>query len=155
MAARKNITRIPAVDRILDRVLVHADGCWEFTGATTAGYGMVMLGRGVGTARAHRVVYEDCVGPIPAGMTLDHLCHNTRCVNPGHLEPTTRRENTLRQWAAGRSNAGAANRAKTHCKHGHPFDGANTYHYDRQRRCRACSRENARRYAARRKEALP
>jgi WhiB family redox-sensing transcriptional regulator len=33
------------------------------------------------------------------------------------------------------------NAGKTHCKHGHPFDAANTYYtVDGERRCRACRR---------------
>lgn len=31
-------------------------------------------------------------------------------------------------------------KAKTHCKHGHPFDESNTSYYRSQRVCRACKR---------------
>ena len=32
--------------------------------------------------------------------------------------------------------------SKTHCKHGHPYDAANTYYtHDGRRRCRTCLRE--------------
>jgi hypothetical protein len=34
---------------------------------------------------------------IPDGLTLDHLCRNKSCVNPDHLEPVTREENTVRK----------------------------------------------------------
>jgi hypothetical protein len=46
---------------------------------------------------AHRWVYEQIVGPIPAGMTIDHLCRNKPCVNPDHLEPVTHAENLRRR----------------------------------------------------------
>lgn len=46
--------------------------------------------------RAHRVVYESLVGPIPAGLELDHTCRVRRCVNPDHLEPVTHAENQRR-----------------------------------------------------------
>ncbi len=69
---------------------------------------------------AHILTYERYVGEVPAGLTLDHLCRVTRCVNPEHLEPVTRGENTRRQLAA----TGHHNSARTHCKHGHPFEGA-------------------------------
>jgi WhiB family transcriptional regulator, redox-sensing transcriptional regulator len=48
---------------------------------------------------------------------------------------------------------GHPNAHKTHCKHGHPFDAANTYYAaNGERRCRACRRARlarARRLAAR------
>lgn len=65
--------------------------CWVWLGALSPeGYGRV------GTKYAHRIVYEQHVGPIPPGLQLDHLCRNTRCVNPAHLEPVTRAENLAR-----------------------------------------------------------
>lgn len=45
---------------------------------------------------AHRFVYEFYKGPIPEGLTLDHLCRNPSCVNPDHLEPVTHAENCRR-----------------------------------------------------------
>ena len=43
---------------------------------------------------------------------------------------------------AGRVPAGHPQASKTHCKHGHPFDAANTYYTrDGRRRCRTCLRE--------------
>jgi hypothetical protein len=46
--------------------------------------------------RAHRWMYEQIVGPIPEGLTLDHLCRVKACVNPDHLEPVTSAENVRR-----------------------------------------------------------
>lgn len=71
------------------------DGCWEWTGATDpTGYGRFFVD---GTMQyAHRWSYETFVGPIPAGLDIDHLCRVRRCVCPGHLEAVTRRENLLR-----------------------------------------------------------
>jgi hypothetical protein len=43
---------------------------------------------------------------------------------------------------AGRVPAGHPQASKTHCKHGHPFNAANTYYTpDGRRRCRTCLRE--------------
>lgn len=44
----------------------------------------------------HRVSYTIRVGPIPEGLTLDHLCRNRACLRPSHLEPVTNLENVRR-----------------------------------------------------------
>lgn len=70
--------------------------CWDWQGAVHyTGYGQVDS-RTYGTSMAHRFIYELHRGPIPEGLTLDHLCRNTTCVNPAHLEPVTAAENTRR-----------------------------------------------------------
>jgi len=94
--------------------------------------------------QAHRVLYEWTVGPVPAGLELDHLCRVRRCVRPSHLEPVSRRENLLRGVTIP-----AAHVAKTHCPAGHPYVGANLELRPRGYRvCRTCHRERSRRRAA-------
>jgi hypothetical protein len=75
------------------------DACWLWTGAiSTEGYGRITWDyRNTG---AHRVSYQELVGPIPDGLMLDHLCRVRHCVNPAHLEPVTNAENTIRGIAA-------------------------------------------------------
>jgi hypothetical protein len=115
-------------------------GCWLWGGFVDKdGYGSALVknpnghGRGL-TRRAHRVVYERCRGPIPEGLTLDHLCKVRCCVNPAHLEPVTMRENVMRG-----DGITAQNAQKTHCKRGHEFSTANTYvEKSGGRTCRAC-----------------
>jgi hypothetical protein len=71
--------------------------CWIWQrGIDAAGYGRV-----AGT-RAHRVFYERHVGPIPEGLTIDHLCRVRSCCNPAHLEPVTAVENVSRGHLARR-----------------------------------------------------
>lgn len=79
------------IEQLRDKFLI-GDGCWEWTGAKTrGGYGHLKVkGKNL---RAHRVVYEWLVGPIPPGTELDHLCYNVGCVRPDHLQPVTHREN--------------------------------------------------------------
>lgn len=137
------------LERLLERIVVDLSGCWVWQGSIAPnGYGRMGIGqRSRGTKRTvytHRLSYELYVGPIPAGRELDHLCRNRACCNPGHLEPVTRRENTLRGDAP--ALLAQINGAKTHCIHGHPFDEANTtLRHGGGRRCRACSRERHRR----------
>lgn len=75
--------------------LIDPGDCWLWTGTIRPdGYGQVTVGRK--QQRAHRLVYELLVGPIPEGLTLDHLCRNPPCVNPDHLEPVTLKINIER-----------------------------------------------------------
>jgi hypothetical protein len=134
----------PAVDpavRFWPRVNRGPD-CWEWTGARlkNGGYGVFWDGRR--NVKAHRWAYEHLVGPIPPALTIDHLCRNTACVRPDHLEPVTNRVNILRGTAPSAQSA-----RKTHCVNGHPF----THHNGSQRRCRTCLRATHRRYRERQK----
>lgn len=124
-------------------------GCWIWLGGRDRkGYGKFWYGatRRTSSGRAHRFAVEFFRGPIPPGLEPDHLCRNTSCVNPDHLEVVTRRENLLR----GNSPVGV-NARKLHCSYGHPFTKENTHILrwksngkDRYcRSCRACNRRRA------------
>jgi HNH endonuclease len=129
----------PLGERILESTRVTATGCWEWTRVKTPeGYGSIYVGSRVdGTRRiekAHRVVYELAVGPIPDGLWLDHLCGNRACCNPAHLEPVTARQNSHRS-----DSPAGINSRKTHCTRGHRYDEGNTRYDKRGKRyCRAC-----------------
>jgi hypothetical protein len=136
---------LPTKDRLLRHREVSPSGCWLWTGAVQPnGYAMTTVGSRAGGAKrqkayVHRLAYEEWVGPIPGGKELDHLCRVRRCFNPEHLEPVTRRENTLR--GDGPELLGAINGDKTHCKWGHPFDKQNTRpRPGGGRTCLACER---------------
>lgn len=121
-------------------------GCWVWDGGTEAKgrYGKFWVdGRYV---RAHRWSYERHAGPIPPGMTLDHLCEQTLCVNPEHLEPLPIRDNQLRSHRSLATNA-----YKTHCKRGHPFNSRITVAVPQGRMCRVCSEASRKASAARRR----
>lgn len=120
--------------RLLPKTAAGPGGCVIWTAATNNGYGAIHVGRS--NRRAYRAAYELMVGPVPAGLQLDHVCHgrdtscpggpeclHRRCVNPHHLEPVTPGENALRSplTQSGR------NMRRTECANGHPFDEANTY----------------------------
>ncbi|NBO56560.1 MAG: HNH endonuclease [Actinobacteria bacterium] len=82
----------------LDRFRTHvrSDGdCWVWTAhRDSRGYGKFKVnGR---KERAHRWIYEALHGELPESVFLDHLCRNTACVRPSHLEPASPEENTKR-----------------------------------------------------------
>lgn len=77
-----------------------ASGCWEWCGRIDRnGYGKAYDQDRPAMQRvdwAHRVSFRRHVGEIPPGLELDHLCQNTICINPNHLEPVTRAEHAAR-----------------------------------------------------------
>lgn len=130
---------LTAWDRALTRTMV-TDKCWIFLGArVSAGYGKLQY---AGTDYStHRLAYEVANGAIPAGMVVDHLCHDPSicsggtcphrlCINPDHLGLTTRGENAARSTRS----------AATRCVNGHEFTAENTGRAasSGHRYCKAC-----------------
>lgn len=107
--------------------------CWNWTRNTVQRNGYFYYKFNGQNRFVHRYVYEALVGPIPDGLTIDHLCHNKRCVNPHHLEATTLHENVYRPHAA---RTGHAIPDHEHCIYGHP-----AFHMNGRKRCHTCERE--------------
>lgn len=125
---------------LLSRCVV-VEACWEWTGNTTNGYGMVKSHRGRAIT-AHRAMYEIMIGPIPSDCNIDHLCRNRRCINPAHLEAVSPTVNILRGYGPPAMNA-----RKSACHNGHALSGNNlVVERDGRRRCRTCQRERNRGY---------
>lgn len=138
--------RAPLADRFYGKIAAGPTNCWIWTSVLRGnGYGAIKVGSRF--ALAHRVSYEMHVGPIPAGLTIDHLCDEPRCVNPAHLEPATLRDNILRS-----NGISAVNARKTVCVAGHPLSGDNVRTWKGHRHCRTCSRDRMRVYRARGKD---
>ena len=125
-------------------------GCWIWGGATTHdGYAVYKINNK--TYYAHRSVYEKEKGPIPDGLTLDHICRVRCCVNPNHLEPMTLRDNIAKGNYGWRKD-------QTHCKHGHELSGYNVMinkssgrNRTGGRQCRECGKIAARNYYKKKK----
>jgi hypothetical protein len=76
------ILRLLAKVRVEERD--HPTPCWIWTGYRDPwGYPQIKYaGR---AAWAHRVAFLAFNGQLPAGLEVDHLCHNPSCINPDHL----------------------------------------------------------------------
>lgn len=110
--------------------------CWEWKAKKDKdGYAVFHYAETNKHVKGHRWSYERFVGPIPLGLTIDHLCNNPSCVNPAHLEPATATDNAMRG-----NGIMARNARKTHCLRGHPLTGDNLAPSAPGRVCRECIR---------------
>lgn len=115
------------------------------------GYGKYVSVNGK-TYRAHRGAWIKAYGAIPAGMVIDHVCHNEAvergeceggitcihraCINPEHLRLVTQQENIM----AGLHNIDN----RSHCNQGHLFEGNIMVRKNGKRECAECNRVRAR-----------
>lgn len=90
----QNPTAIVNEERFWAKVDKSGD-CWQWMAAILNGYGRfgVKQDGKQRIALAHRVSYELLGHAIPAGMFLDHVCHNKACVRPSHLRLATNKQN--------------------------------------------------------------
>lgn len=127
----------PVRDRLFSKLVIDPSGCVLWTGSCDGdGYGEISVNGH--KEKVHRVMFAMFDGPIPDGLTLDHVkargCTHKNCANVAHLEPVTDFENNRRAQTLGFVNA-----AKTHCPAGHEYTPSNTHvRPDGSRQCRAC-----------------
>lgn len=119
------------------------DSCWLWIGDISAkGYGR--FSRNKNRSKAHRWSYEHFIGPIPEGLTIDHLCMVKCCVNPEHLEAVTAEENT-RRYLATRSDLYDWSNGK--CRKGHELAIVGYRERPKKgRECMGCRKEQGRKY---------
>jgi hypothetical protein len=90
-----------------EKYINKTDTCWLWTGTLVNGYGQFRFqGR---PWRASRLMYLSCYGEIPEGYDIAHVpifCHNRACVNPDHLEATTKKINESHKVLDGTDNRG-------------------------------------------------
>ena len=128
----------------LSKVIIDENtNCWNWVAhCHPNGYGQFHIERY--PYYAHRVSFVLYKGPLESTDTrvVDHICKNTRCVNPDHLDLITQSENVKR----GKNRLVAQMRAasKVHCKYGHAYTVANTWirikGSSKYRQCRECWR---------------
>jgi len=145
MAARSR----PLTERFWEKVDMSGgdDACWLWRGASSArgekpGYGHIRSGGYGPNLGAHVVAWQlEHRRQVPTGLTIDHLCRNTLCVNWRHLEAVPLGVNLDRGLCPSTLNA-----QKTHCIRGHA-----NWRLDKQgkRYCRTCMNMHSRNlYAA-------
>ncbi len=82
--------------RFFSKVVELPNGClqWSASFNRSNGYGQFWVkGKRI---LAHRFAWELERGPIPKGLTIDHLCRNRGCVNVLHMELVSDVENRRR-----------------------------------------------------------
>lgn len=114
-----------------------AGPCWVWEGfKNDEGYGRIKYRKK--SYLTHRLSYILCLGPIQEGLQIDHLCRNTGCCNPEHIEAVTPKVNANRS----RADEAARERCRkiTHCKNGHLYTEENTYISPKygSRSCKIC-----------------
>lgn len=104
-------------NRFAEKCEPRASGCIEWTAATTGnGYGLFSVGprRGGRMWLAHRWLWEQQHGTIPAGLDLCHHCDNRRCVEIDHLFVGTRKENMQDAVRKGRTSHVTRTQGESH-----------------------------------------
>ena len=139
-----NVSRNGGMPYLLDDLSSRAIAgqCWIWNAAhDSGGYGVFKL-HGV-QRPAHRIAFRDFGYRVDGSQVIDHLCRNTGCVNPSHLEPVAQSINIKR---------GLLGVPRTDCKNGHPLTPDST-NGRKARYCRICLAESKHRTYLRRKAA--
>lgn len=102
---------MPLPDRIQSKI-DRSGECWRWLASHTAANRPQVMYKAK-MWYVYRLLYTVEIGPIPDGLTLDHVvCQNGWCCNPHHCEPVPNGTNVARaleiRWAD-----------NTHCPKGH------------------------------------
>lgn len=92
----RNNQMLTASEKLAALMVLNVDGCIDWVGnvkhdgyPNTNAYGKRWY--------AYRLLWTLERGPIPDGMTVDHLCFNQLCMNLDHMEIVSNDENNLRR----------------------------------------------------------
>ena len=96
--AKKKYNVKPPIERFNKKYSIDENtGCWVWEACKHGKSGYAKFSFNGASQYAHRVSYMLHVGDISDGMVIDHMCRNTSCVNPEHLDVVTPQENALRK----------------------------------------------------------
>lgn len=110
--------------------------CWAWPKVSTNGYGYLYISGKINYA--HRVTMALSGRAVKKGMHTDHLCRNTTCCNPDHLEEVTPKENNIRAlWAH------SGLKRTDFCKRGHAFETSAYIDPRGFKRCDICRRDRS------------
>lgn len=139
------------VDEVLERIVILEydgnpwvdTGCWRGPESRSGNdYRSVYLGGGRKNPKheyVHRLVYKVLRGEIPDGFDLHHVCRNTWCCNPDHLETLSRKDhNHLNPLIIDQIK-------RTHCPLGHPYNSETIRMRQGHRSCKPCEYERSKR----------
>lgn len=85
---------IAAIEQYVDKT---SEGCWQWTRRFNGGYPQQRIGKK--SYLVHRLSLEAKMGAPLGGQAAHHICANSKCVNPDHLQPVTHRENIAEMLA--------------------------------------------------------
>lgn len=110
-------------ERLLSNYSKDSRGCW-ISNYSVGSHGYSQIGWQDSGARflvlGHRASWAIHRGNIPDGMTVDHICHSRKCINPEHLRLLTNLENAKRNEPEDNHQLGWL------CKRNHGKDGFRT-----------------------------
>lgn len=84
------------IETLRNESTITANGCWEWK-TIKDGYPRATFG--TKWIAVHRLSLEAKHGAPLGEQAAHHMCANTKCVNPDHLQPVTHRENTAEMLA--------------------------------------------------------
>lgn len=155
----------PSLEKLLERFWAKVDKngptpiscpergpCWIWTASITdkkrGGHEYGQFWNGKKLISAHRFSYAVHNGLLIRGLQVCHHCDVQRCVRPNHLYQGNQTQNEQDKVRRGRH----YHQKRTHCFHGHPFEGTNLrYTPNGWRYCGLCRVENNLRRSERRR----
>lgn len=90
-AAYEDGDNVTFLDAIRAQSRINQQGCWVWSKRIQKDYPVIKIAGK--TLLVHRLVIEARYQQPLGSQHAHHMCANTRCVNPEHLQPVTHREN--------------------------------------------------------------